>query len=413
MRSWWPPDPVVPMAEGAPVYGEVLSAAVEARVAGRRTVSADLGGLDSTSVCCLAARHATNVLAYTITNDDPADDELVWARRTVAGTRGLEHHVIAAHDMPITYDGLLGLDIPRDEPCIATVDLARFLVIPRLAAGRGSEVHLTGFGGDDLLSGSPAHLRRMLRTRPKIALSHLRGFAAKGRWSYREALRQLAEHRPYRSWLATVADDLTAPAVAADPGLGWGRAPRLPTWVTPGCAQTVGDLIRTEAQTAMPHADDRGFHVELEVLAAVSRIVSQLADVAADVGVTLAAPFHDDRVIEVALSIRSEERISPWRYKPLLAEAMRGVVPEESLARQTKSDGSCLEDAGIRKNRADLLALCDGSRLGQLGLVDEDRLREACQQPAPLPEQIGLLYQTLACEVWLRSLERVAVHKGQ
>lgn len=31
--------------------------------------------------------------------------------------------------MPITYDGLVDLDVARDEPCIATVDVARFLSI--------------------------------------------------------------------------------------------------------------------------------------------------------------------------------------------------------------------------------------------------------------------------------------------
>src|SRR5437868_292523 len=44
--KWWtPPDPVVPMAEGAPSLLEALSAAVDARVRGRGLVSCDLGGL--------------------------------------------------------------------------------------------------------------------------------------------------------------------------------------------------------------------------------------------------------------------------------------------------------------------------------------------------------------------------------
>ena len=409
LRWWRPPNPVVPMAEGAPAFRDALSAAVGVRVRRNTLVTADLGGVDSTSVCCLASRHAGPIVAYTITNDDPGDDELEWARRTVAGLGDLEHHIIPSSELPITYDGLLGLDVPADEPCIATVDLARFQVIPRLAAARGSRLHLTGFGGDELLSGSPAHLCSMVRTEPRTALRLLRGFAAKERWPHKQVLRQLADHRPYGSWLATVAAGITAPAVTQTSSLGWGTPPRLPAWVTPDAGDGLRQLIQTEVVDAEPLAEQRGLHVELQLIQAVSRIVGQLARVAERLGVSLAAPFHDDRVIEAGLAVRPQERVTPWQYKPLLAEAMRGVVPKESLTRHTKSDGSCHEDVGLRKNRADLLALCEGCRLAQLGLIDETKFREACSRPAPLPEQIGLLYQTLACEVWLRNLERLPV----
>jgi asparagine synthase (glutamine-hydrolysing) len=46
------------------------------------------------------------------------------------------------------------------------------------------------------------------------------------------------------------------------------------------------------------------------------------------------------------------------------------------------------------------------SRLGRLGLIDVDALRETCSRPLPPDLQFGGLDQTVACEVWLRSLER-------
>ena len=65
VRSWTPPAPVVPMAEGAPALREALSAAVALRTRGHELVSCDLGGLDSTSLCSLAARGAPKVVAPT------------------------------------------------------------------------------------------------------------------------------------------------------------------------------------------------------------------------------------------------------------------------------------------------------------------------------------------------------------
>jgi asparagine synthase (glutamine-hydrolysing) len=409
--KWWtPPEPVVPMSEGAPAFREALSAAVDARVRGRDLVSCDLGGLDSTSVCCLAANGGANVVAYTADGRDPMGDDVAWARRTVAGLSSVEHHIIAGDRLPLVYDGLRDMDDRLDEPCAAAVHRGRWLVIPQLAVARGSRLHLTGFGGDELLAGSPAHLHAMLRTHPRIALRHVRGFAIQRRWPYQETLRQLLDSRPYRAWLARVADDLTVPPPPmAAPTLDWGKPPRLPPWATPDAVEAVRELIRAAARTAEPLAEERGQHVELEGMRSISRMVRQLGQMAARVGFTLAAPYYDDRVIEAGLAVRPQERITPWQYKPLIIEAMRGVVPEETLARQTKDEGSHEVEAGLREHRAELLALCEDSRLARLGLINANALREVCSRPLPPSLQFDTLYQTMACEVWLRTLEGATV----
>ena len=89
------------MAEGAPALREALSAAVAARVRGRPLLSCDLGGVDSTAVCCLAARVAQTLAAYTAASPDPLADDVAWAKRTVARRDNIEHHVIPAGEMPL------------------------------------------------------------------------------------------------------------------------------------------------------------------------------------------------------------------------------------------------------------------------------------------------------------------------
>jgi asparagine synthase (glutamine-hydrolysing) len=410
VRWWRPPEPVVPMAEGAAALREALSAAVAARVQSHELVSCDLGGLDSTAMCSLAARGDASVIAYTAASPDPLADDVAWAGRTVAGLGNVEHHIISAEEMPLVYQGLQAPGDQLDEPCSAAVDRDRWLIIAQRAAARGSRLHLTGFGGDELLYGSLAHLHSMLRTSPRTALRHLRGFAAKYRWPRRQMLRQLADTSPYPEWLTRVADTLTAPRPPLqEPLLDWGFSPRLPYWATPAAVEVVRDLIRAEARATEPLAVGRGQHRELESMRFVSRITRQLDQMAAQIGVTLAAPYYDDRVIEAGLAVRPEERITPWRYKPLIIEAMRGIVPGESLNRQTKANGSCDADPGLRRHRGELLALWKDSRLGRLGLIDANVLHELCTRPLPPDLQFGGLDQTVACELWLRSLERVAL----
>ncbi len=410
VRWWSPPDPVVPMADGAPALRAALASAVAVRVAGRDLVSCDLGGLDSTAVCCLAAGRGATVAAFTAANRDPLADDVTWAERTVAELSGVEHEVIPAEQIPLVFGGLTDFVDRFDEPCSATVDGARWLTIAHRAAERGSPVHLTGFGGDELLYGSVAHLHDLLRSDPREALRTLRGFAAKYRWPRRAVLRQLADTRPYGRWLSGVAETVTDPPPGpAEPLLDWGFAARMPPWATPDAVEAVRAQIRAAAREVEPLSGRRGQQRELETMRYLSRMSRQLDQAAGRRGIALAAPYYDDRVIEAGLAVRAQDRVTPWRYKPLIVEAMRGVVPAASLTRQTKANGSGDLEPGLRRHRAELLALWEDSRLGALGLVDATAVRAACTRPLPPELQFGVLDQLVACEVWLRSLDSVTV----
>jgi asparagine synthase (glutamine-hydrolysing) len=409
MHWWTPPEPTMPMAEGALALRDALGTAVDARVRGLELVSSDLGGVDSTSVCCLAARGAAPVVAYTLADRDPLGDDVAWARRTVAEVANIEHHVVPADQVPLVYHGIREPDDALDEPCVATVDRDRWLVIARAAADRGSRIHLSGFGGDEIAGGAPAHLHGMLRCTPRTALRHLRGFAALYRWPYRQALRQLLDHKPYHAWLSGVADDLLAPSWSQTaPNLGWGVPTRLPSWTTSDAVDAVRKLIRAAAPTVQPLAPGHGQHQELEAMRAVTRVIRQLGQMAERIGIPLASPYYDDRVLEAGLAVRPQERITPWRYKPLLVEAMSDIVPQASLTRVTKADSSHDVTAGLREHRADLLAMFEDSELGRLGIVDAAALREVCAGPLPPELPYCALYQTVACEAWLQSLHKLA-----
>src|SRR5436190_2151128 len=278
------------------------------------------------------------------------------------------------------------------------------------ARTHGRQLVSCDLGGDELLYGSIAHLHDLLRTNPRVALRQLRGFAAKYRWPRGQVLRQLSDHRPYPAWLASVADTVTVLRPPLDePLLDWGFRPRLPPWTTPDTVAAVQGLIRAEARSVQPLAEGRGQHRELETMRFISRIARQVDQMATRTGITLAAPYYDDRVVEAGLAVRPQERVTPWRYKPLIVEAMRGIVPDQSLTRQTKANGTGDEEPGLRRHRAEILALWEDSRLGQLGLVDAAALRELCTRPIPPHLQLGVLYQSVACEVWLRTLERSTV----
>ncbi|QEV21911.1 lasso peptide isopeptide bond-forming cyclase [Streptomyces alboniger] len=407
MRRWWsPPDPVVPLTEGARHLREALTEAVGVRTRGRELVTADLGGLDSTALCCTAARGDTKVVAYTAALHDESGDDVYWARRTVQELQGIEHHVVPAKDTAMTFDGIDTLHDILDTPSIITVDRNRRMGIVEMAAARGSDLHMTGLGGDELLAGTPARLHPLLLTHPWIALRSIRGYAAKYQWTRRATLRQLLDRRSYRSWLGRVARDLTGPPPGTNtPLLDWSVPPRMAPWATPDAVTAARELIRVGLSGIEPRGRGHGEHRELVAMDGISQWTRHIGQMATPLGITVAAPYYDTRVIETCLAVRPQERITPWRYKPLIVEAMRGVVPETSRTRNTKANATFEEEVGLREHRRRLLALCEDSRLAQLGLIDENILREWCRRSLAAETESYQLHPTIACEVWLRSRE--------
>ncbi|MFJ4947239.1 lasso peptide isopeptide bond-forming cyclase [Streptomyces sp. NPDC088760] len=407
-RWWTPPEPDRPLAAAAPLIRTALEEAVGARTRQGGVVSCDLsGGLDSTSVCFLADRSPARVVASTWPGRDPADTDLSWALRAMAYLPDVEHVVWDADASPLVYEDLLGIDDLLDEPTIGVMDRSRVLHhLPGLAA-RGSRLHLTGIGGDHVAWCSEAYYHRLLRTRPLFALRQLRGFRALWQWPLGGTLRALADVRPYGKWLADAAGGLRGPlppSVAT--GLGWGMAPRLFDWVTPEAERMARRALLDAAATASPLHPDRGLHTDLEQIRSCSRVIRQWDRMAARAGLPMASPFLDDRVIEACLAVRPSERVTPWRYKPVLGAAMRGIVPEQCLRRSNKAAASMDASNGLREHRADLLTLWENSRLAELGLVDGAELRRLARRPASPGLSDAILYSTIAAEVWLRGLAR-------
>jgi len=406
IRRWSPPEPALALAEGAAGLRDALAAAVAARVRDGDRITCDLAGLDSTSLCALAGHQGAPVAAITVANPDPRDDDVDWGRRTVSGLPTVRHEIAPVSTMPRFYDDALAVPDRFDEPSSTEMDLRRFETLMRRAARHGPRMHVNGFGGDEALQGALNHLHAMMRTSPRVAIGHMRGLRAKFRWSYREIARQLIRDRPYREWLAATAQGLTEPPPKLQtPLLDWSWPPRFAPWITRSAIEAARDLITSEAGTAQPLAVSRGLHFDLEAMRSGARGARRYDQVARRVGVATSSPFYDDKVVTAALAVLPEHRLNPWLYKPLIAAAMRDIVPAGSIDRVSKADWSVAHEGGLRANRGELLKVADGSRLERLGLLDVGEFRRIFSRPLPPHIHPALFDATASCERWLRTLE--------
>lgn len=406
-RWWTPPEPGLPISHGAARVAEALVAAVEARTSGGGTISADLsGGFDSTTLCFLAARGPAKLITTTTAGLEAEHDDAEWALRA-AEHLDAEHLLYQCSELPPFFDDLAHGGYGMDEPHVGMHMRARFAEIGRRMAARGSRLHLSGDGGDQVLQAHTTYLHDTFRRSPLLAVRHWRGWRARTRWPSLPTLGAVLDRRDYADWLRDTAEDLS-PQVVADrrPALGWQFRPALPLWASAEAREAVRDLLREAAGETEPLAAARAQHETLVEIRNCTQGLRQQAQLMAEAGVPLEFPFFDDHVIEACLAVRLHERTTPFAYKPLLVEAMRDHVPAQVLSRRTKADFSADLHAGLHAQRTQLADWLDRPILAELGLIDAERFRAAVLGLHPPRLAWTGLEATLACEAWLRSLPR-------
>ncbi|WP_406397020.1 asparagine synthase-related protein [Streptomyces uncialis] len=415
-HRWWSvPEPVAPLSRSAGTVRSALRDAVGARARAGTAVSADLsGGMDSTSLCFLAAATGAELHTHHWQPLDLANDDALWWERSAAALPDARHRSVPADRRPTWFQtppehhaaggGLL------EGPLAWHRNHAQMEFVARAAAGAGARTHLMGVGGDELFSPSPTYLWSMVRGHPLTSLPDLNRMRLLNRWWLGPTVRGLLDSRPFAASLRAVADGLTDPLPhPREPSFGWGGVPRMPPWATGDAVATVRRLLGEAADARPgPMHRDRHQHQVIEGALVSGSALRQMNLALDGTGVTLEAPFLDDRVLEAALMVRTEDRVARGRYKPVLTAAMRGVVPAQLLGRRSKGEFSAEAYEGLLRNRRLLLERCDDLELARLGLVDAGALRAGLLGPKPETRDLTPFENTLSCEAWLRGPVRTA-----
>jgi asparagine synthase (glutamine-hydrolysing) len=124
-------------------------------------------------------------------------------------------------------------------------------------------------------------------------------------------------------------------------------------------------------------------------------------------GIEIESPFLDAEAIAVTAAARLQFPPQPGVQKPLLAAAMRGLVPDRILDRRGKQGFNALYYRGLAVHRDALLALAHNPPAPADQLFDTPRLKEAIRAAAlgaePLESLHGLA-ANLAIIKWLTLL---------
>jgi asparagine synthase (glutamine-hydrolysing) len=410
-RRFEPDDyPAVPMAQGAAAVAGVLEQAVTSRLLGRPVV-ADLAGLDSTTLVCLAAARGVPVSAVTYADPRMRDDDLAYARRTAALVPGVRHRTVRGSEETVPY---AGLEDPRSVPVtdapslyVVTAAVKRAILSSLDGEGHGAGVYFTGEGGDVVLSASAAYVADLYRAGRRLAA-----------WRHAVVHARVRRLRPLVLWrrVGPLARDglpgawrRAAQALRAAPGPSAGVPPEaaarqvlspVARWMSGDVRVALADRVEEQAGTigAGPGLATWADRQDL------ARIGADMAGWQALTGrLELQAPYLDNEVIRACLSVEAFERGAADRYKPLLAAAFpHGPVPDFVLARTTKGGLDGVSHAGLRRHAATLGDLLGPSSLmASLGLLPPAGLREAVALAGAGQGQ-GAIHHAAVTELWLR-----------
>ncbi|MEV7598260.1 asparagine synthase-related protein [Kitasatospora sp. NPDC089797] len=405
-RWWQPPEPDVPLAEGAVAVREALRAAVAQRRLDQGTLSADLsGGMDSTSLCFLAAEHDPDLMTFCWTGGSAINDDPLYAGQAARLLARGRHLTVPDTDAPPVFAPPYWT-IDTEAPRAATRGMNAIRFGIRHLLDHGATRHLAGHGADELFTGGAAYLHTLLRTSPLTAWRQLRAHQALHDWPLLPSLAGLLRGGDLADWWRQSADDLARSApLPRSPSLGWGeRLPATP-WATAEAVRTTRAVFQDVAARVTPLAPDRGQHEALTALRSAGPVLRLICREFAAAGLPLELPYLDDRVVEAVLAIRTHERFSPWRYKPALATAMEGLVPDVILTRTTKGDCEEPVDRALQEHVPDLLDLFADSELARRGLIDVRRLRTTLVTPPRAGDVWSAqLEATIGAELWLREI---------
>ncbi|WDZ84592.1 asparagine synthase-related protein [Micromonospora cathayae] len=406
-RVWWEPPPATRnLDDGAVELLTELRRAVGVRTGSSRALSADLsGGVDSTSLCFLAAGSGRRFTTYTVHDDERSDDH-VLARAASADLPQVTSVWQHVRDLSDEYAHLTDGRPWAEEPAQVFLSHRRLHDTVAALGHPGPAVHLCGDGGDNLTRPGHSYCHDLIRTDPLRAVGHLRALRHTARWSLTDIATALRDDRPYGAWLADTARRLDHhDHDHGRPDFGWGVQPTLPPWAGGATRETAVRALEQAAGTCAPLSASRSRHVERHAIHLTTGIIRHMDQVTEAAGVRVAAPFTDDRVFAAALAVRPAQRFDPWTFKALLRRTMRGIVPDHVLDRRTKTVVPGDVRVGTaRRHRAALLDLLHGSALHGLGLVDEGALRAQFEHQTVRGALALHLPATVSVEVWLRRL---------
>jgi asparagine synthase (glutamine-hydrolysing) len=376
------------------------------------------GGLDSSIITALAARHDTEVACYTIRfrDEDSAfeamPDDAHYAR-VVARLTGLPlTEIEIAPDMVSMLPRIVHT---LDEP-IGDAAAINTVLICEAARDAGIKVLLSGMGADELFAGYRKHQAALLAARYR----HIPGFLRTGLVEpVVERLPVATRNRGFRyaRWAKRFVDFASLPEAAAfQRSYALFGRDGFSELLHPDLMPTVDTLLSEHDavyRSAASHdiVNRMCFTDSQLFLTGLNLTYTDRASMAASTEVRV--PFVDIEVARAAFAIEGTRKIAGRRRKAVLRDAARAWLPE-SIIERPKGLFSAPLRSWIKGDLAEMIDdLVVGGRLVGDGLLRKEAVQNLVEEDRTgVEDRSKELWQLLTLEVWLDQTSRDVAYHG-
>lgn len=367
-------------------FSELLSRAVERRVAVTRRIGIQLsGGLDSSTVMATAARTTgTSKEIHPVHfyySEFRSADERKYAR-SVGSAWGVHVHELCADSVwpfldPTRYFN--GGEEPTQDAFYGVLDIL-FAKLSQLNV----DAVFDGQGGDELLNGSLLYLADLLRQgRPMTAILEAAGWA--------KFLRSSIGH--------VFGRHVVAPLLFGFPG---GVPKSVPSWFNPSFSK--GLCLRTLLKEEQPvkNFSDLATQAEWQSTLLMTAPMWMYILYGRPLGVETLHPLLDREIIEFSLSIPPSVKLRPGVQKFVLRSIGHNLVPDEVRLRTTKGSGEEPFIFGIRQGFRQIERIISEVRQFGMRIHDEGALlRELTRIKYGQLDRVAKVNRSLCLELWL------------
>ena len=415
-KSYNQPQGTIDAAEAAEKLRKHLLDAVELRIDLQKdSVTSDLsGGVDSTSLSLISAKHLSakgkDLQVITVEGFSVAGNEDTQrACHAVEFYPNIKHILVKPGEFPLPFSSLE--EIPfTDEPTELVITLDKFRHVLNILKSRGSQLHISGEGGDAVLMPPIQYLADLVELRKiKTLIQHSYGWARVSHSSLVTLLNKAIRlsNTSYNHWLSQQVRKLGSEHMRQKQNSSWGWSGSITfaNWYTQKAAELGVARLKQYSCVPVPFSEQPGQHASIASIYGTGRIGRVQQQIADSYDVNIDFPFLDTLVIDTCLQTKIEQRTTPFIYKALLNKALHHDLPKSVLTRSTKCDYTAELYAGLRKNIVEINKLFQTSYLSEINLINI-KIFQTTIKHFSMGIDVGLCQfnRTIALELWIRRL---------
>lgn len=389
-------------------FSQLMKEILHDYVQNQKTVACEVsGGLDSSSVCCLADQ---------LRNDNTSMHGYSYIFDRIPDGLSNKEKVDTIYQNTSLVPNYLDLskywsfkDTKNDiayfnEPNPLILNYAMFRDLHLAAKENGSTIVLSGEGGDELLCSNSLYLRDLF-------------FQGKYRRFFHDLLNVSIKHKqPLWKVFGThifpslLTNRLKYKAESKFNQQTWQNTGfyqtwyNSPSWIGRKLQKIAYEEVEWERQKIRDSSLRTNYLQEnFERLILINPCTWLDNNISKPLGLNRLYPFRDQRMIEFIFSIPSLDKLDFSHKKKCIRQGFKNVVPQEILSNPDKSNFVEIFRKGFYKEASFVHELIHTSRADDFGWIKKEKLQHAVDKfKYGFNDEFGLIAKTLGLELWLR-----------